>query len=177
MVRSPELFPSPFPSPPFSSSESLFDSDGMVSERFPSRGWRVYGFLTTRRAAGGPQRRRAAPLLLGGDAAVPARCKLGSALCKAPRRPLSIGANASTPYHVKLTRAPPFSLFQLSIVRGLSAKYSYGGGASSSYGQFRKEGSVQEPRARALDWATHTPTHGHLPSKLAALVVAGGSGL
>ena len=30
-----------------------------------------------RRAAGGPERRRAAPLLLGGDAAVPARCKLG----------------------------------------------------------------------------------------------------
>jgi len=54
-----------------------------------------------RRAAGGPERRRAAPLLLGGDAAVPARCKLGSALCKAPRRPLSIGANASTPRTVK----------------------------------------------------------------------------
>ena len=145
----------------------------MVSGRVPPRGGRFYGFLTTRRAAGGPERRRAAPLLLGGDAAVPARCKLGSALCKAPRRPLSIGANASTPYHVKVTRAPPFSLFQLSIVRGLSAKYSYAGGANSSYGTRPREGYARE--ARALDLAT--PRHmGIFQPKLAALVV-GGSGL
>ena len=69
----------------------------MVSDRVPSRGWRFYGFLTTRRAAGGPERRRAAPLLLGGDAAVPARCKLGSASAQGLFDDGTIGANASTP--------------------------------------------------------------------------------
>ena len=49
-------------------------------------------------------------------------------------------------------------------------KYSYLGGASSSYGQLRKEGYFQEPRA--LDWAT--PRHmGIFQPKLAALVVGG----
>ena len=69
----------------------------MLSERFPARGRRFYGFLTMRRAAGGPQRRRAAPLLLGGDAAVPARCKLGSASAQGLFDDSTIGANASTP--------------------------------------------------------------------------------
>ena len=69
----------------------------MVSDRFALRGWRFYGFLTMRRAAGGAGRRRAAPLLLGGDAAVPARCKLGSASAQGLFDDSTISANASTP--------------------------------------------------------------------------------
>ena len=123
-----------------------------------------------RRAAGGPERRRAAPLLLGGDAAVPARCKLGSASAQGLFDDGTIGANASTPYHVKLTRAAVLVVSIKPRPSTLQRKYSYLGSASSSYGTLRKEGYVQEPRA--LDLAT--PRHmGILSSKVAGVV--GGS--
>ena len=126
------------------------------------------------RAAGVPQRRRAAPLLLGGDAAVPARCKLGSASAQGLFDDSTIGANASTPYHVKLTRAVLVMAFNSVKARPRRLSLYSFAGAGSRYGQRSTEIYFRGGKgARSGD----TPRHMGIFQPSGALVVAGGSGI